>query len=213
MKSISIGLANPLQFLNPAEGKPARLGILPGSFNPPTRAHCALAEAALTEVDQVVLVLPRTFPHKIYEGADFAQRADMLRVTVDRQSRLMAATSQGGLFLEIAAECRAVYGAAVELAFICGRDAAERVVNWPYDDPGTLGRMFDNFHLLVASRDGAYDPPAHVRHRIRPLPLASDLDSVSASEVRRRIRQGAPWEHLVPEAIVPIVRKIYRPPA
>ena len=198
-------------FLSRSRVCPARLGILPGSFNPPTRAHLALAEAALTEVDEVALVLPRTFPHKNYAGADFGQRTTMLRASVDGQPRLSAVTSDGGLFLEIAQECRAAYGAGVRLAFVCGRDAAERVVAWDYGDPQALDRMLEDFCLLVASRQGAYEAPARWSDRIRPLRVGQDLSHVSASDVRRRIREGAPWEHLVPAAIVPMVREIYRP--
>ena len=44
-------------------------------------------------------------------------------------------------------------------------------------------------------------------------PLPADVNAISASDVRRRIREGAPWQHLVPDVIVPLVREIYRPPA
>jgi nicotinate (nicotinamide) nucleotide adenylyltransferase len=197
-------------FLNRATRKPASLGILPGSFNPLTRAHLALAEAALAVVDEVVLILPTTFPHKTFEGADFEQRTAML-AAVDRHPRLAAATSQGGLFLEIAEECRAAYGQDTALAFVCGRDAAERVVSWPYDDPGSVQRMLRAFELLVASREGRYQPPEHLRDRVRQLELPTAFSEISATEVRRRNRQGRAWEDLVPEAIVPLVRRIYRP--
>jgi nicotinate-nucleotide adenylyltransferase len=202
-----------MQFLSPCPDRPARLGILPGSFNPPTRAHLALAEAALAELDQVVLVLPRTFPHKNYDGASFTQRADMLRALLHGRPRLAAATSVGGLFIEIAQECRAAYGPNVALAFVCGRDAAERMVGWNYGKPNAINRMLEIFQLLVAFREGAYEPPQHLRQHIRPLALPADVNAISASDVRRRIREGAPWQHLVPDAIVPMVREIYRPPA
>ena len=202
-----------MQFLSPCPDRPARLGILPGSFNPPTRAHLALAEAALAELDQVVLVLPRTFPHKNYDGASFTQRADMLRALLHGRPRLAAATSVGGLFIEIAQECRAAYGPNVALAFVCGRDAAERMVGWNYGKPNAINRMLEIFQLLVAFREGAYEPPQHLRQHIRPLALPADVNAISASDVRRRIREGAPWQHLVPDAIVPMVREIYRSPA
>lgn len=202
-----------MQFLIRSSVRPTTVGILPGSFNPPTLAHLALAEAALEEVDEVTLVLPRTFPHKKYQEADFTQRAGMLRAAIEGHQRLSAATSDGGLFREIAQECRAACGAGVSLMFVCGRDAAERVVNWDYGDPRAIDRMLEDFSLLVASRQGVFIPPARLGHRIRTLPVADDLSEVSASEVRRRIRDGAAWEHLVPAAIVPMVRKIYRPPA
>jgi phosphopantetheine adenylyltransferase len=57
---------------------PERIGILPGSFNPPTLAHCALVHAAGFYVDEVLCVLPRAFPHKEYFGATLKERLQML---------------------------------------------------------------------------------------------------------------------------------------
>jgi nicotinic acid mononucleotide adenylyltransferase len=63
------------------------------------------------------------------------------------------------------------------------------------------------FQLLVAARQGGYQPPSELRDRIQPL--AMEEDWVSATEVRDRIRAGQPWEHLVPGAIVALVRRAY----
>ena len=70
--------------------------------------------------------------------------------------------------------------------------------------------MLDDFRLLVASRQGELDAPPHLRHRANRLPLAGDFDDVSSTEVRRRIAAGLAWEHLVPEPIVEMVRRVYR---
>ncbi len=188
----------------------SRLGVFPGAFNPPTRAHLALACAAVAEVDAVLFVLPRQFPHKEYEGANLADRLRLLRAALAGEPRFGVALSDGGLFLDIARECRALYGGAVELAFLCGRDAAERIVNWDYGAPDAVRGMLDEFELLVASRQGSYEPPPEIRARIRPLALPAGLSEVSASEVRRRIRRGEAWEELVPEAVVELVRVIYQ---
>jgi nicotinate-nucleotide adenylyltransferase len=204
-----------MQFLSRHLAQPARLGILPGSFNPPTRAHLALAEAALADLDEVVLVLPRAFPHKNYHGASFAQRAQMLLALLEHRPRLAAATTEGGLFIEIAQEFRAAYAPSVELSFVCGRDAAERMIGWNYGNPSAINEMLETFQLLVACREGAYEPPPQLRQFIRALAVPGDLDAISASDVRRRIRDGEAWQHLVPDAIVPILqemREIYRPP-
>ena len=201
-----------MEFLSRHRSRPDRLGILPGSFNPLTRAHLALAEAALVRLDEVVLVLPRVFPHKDYAGASFDQRAEMLLAVVDHHPRLAAAASVGGLFTEIAQECRVAYGPSVQLAFVCGRDAAERMVDWDYGNPNAINRMLETFELLVACRNGDYAPPAHLRKHIRALTLPTGLNAISASDVRRRIRAGAAWQHLVPDAIAPMVHEIYRPP-
>ena len=198
-----------LEFFQRAQQARAALGILPAAFNPPTRAHLALAHAALGTVDEVLFVLPRVFPHKTYETAGFDQRLSMLLAAAKSDPRFSVASSARGLFIEIAGECREVYGQAVRLMFICGRDAAERIIQWDYGDPEAFPRMLEQFELLVAARGGDFSPPEDMRERIHSLSVAEDLDSISATEVRARIRRGHDWEHLVPGAVVPLAREIY----
>ena len=152
-----------MEFFRRAPGAPSRLGILPGAFNPPTLAHLALARAALGRLDEVVFVLPRVFPHKDFDGPGFDLRIQMLLAATANQPRFSVASTQGGLFLEIARECRALYGPRPELWFVCGSDAAERIVNWDYGQPGAFQRQLEEFGLLVASRLGGYQPPASMQ--------------------------------------------------
>lgn len=197
-----------MQWVKRAAAPPARLGVLPGTFNPPTIAHVALARAALARVDEVLFVLPRALPHKRFEDAGFAQRLAMLEAAAAEDDRFSAAASQGGLFIEIVRECRAAYGE-VPISVLCGRDAAERIVEWDYGEPGAIAAMLAEFELLVAARGDRYHPPGPLRPRIHTLPL-DRMDHVSATEVRRRMAAGEPWEHLVPPAAVPLARTIYR---
>lgn len=192
-----------MHFFQKAPGTPLRLGILAGTFNPPTRAHLALGAAALRRVDEVVFVLPRAFPHKPYEGANFDDRVRMLLAAVAREPRFSIASAEGGLFIEIARECRAAYGP-TDLTFLCGRDAAERIVNWDYGEPGAFRAMLEEFGLLVASRQGSYAPAAELATRIHTLEIG--YDECSASAVREHLPG---WEHLVPTEILSIVREIY----
>src|SRR5436309_4765393 len=112
-----------MEFQIRATGTPARLAILPGAFNPPTRAHLAMAEAALSVVDEVLFVLPRIFPHKEYGGAPFKARVEMLRAALAGNPHFSLAVSDRGLFIDIAREARVEYGAGTELFLLCGRDA------------------------------------------------------------------------------------------
>lgn len=189
--------------------QPRRLGVFPGSYNPPTRAHMALAKAALLTTDEVVFVIPRTFPHKSFEGASFDQRIAMLRRLATADPRFSVAATAGGLFLDIARELRGAYEPSPEFKFLCGRDAAERIINWDYGHAEAVPRMLEEFELLVAARAGAYDPPPEIAGRVHLLPLEEDYGSLSATEVRTKIRQGLAWEHLVPEAIAEQVREVY----
>ncbi|MEO8658676.1 MAG: adenylyltransferase/cytidyltransferase family protein [Bryobacteraceae bacterium] len=188
---------------------PARLAVFPGTYNPPTQAHLALAEAALQATEEVLFVLPRTFPHKPYSGASMEQRLDLLLQATSEQPLFSIGTSEGGLFIDIARECREHYPAGTELLFLCGRDAAERVVTWDYGDPQALPLMLNEFRLLVARRGSEYEPPPDVAERVVPLILELDWDEVSATTVRDRIAAGADWQHLVPSSIVAKVQAIY----
>ncbi|MFZ0934579.1 MAG: hypothetical protein WB579_25590 [Bryobacteraceae bacterium] len=198
-----------MQFLHRAPGQPLHIGILPGAFNPVTVAHLALARAALSQVDEVVFVLPRHFPHKEYTGAGFEARAALLLALAVGSPSFSVASAEGGLFIEIARECRAAYGGTVRVSMLCGRDAAERIVDWDYGMPGAIEEMLREFGLLVAARRGEYAAPPKLAHAIGRLDLDGEFDHVSASEVRRRIAAGAAWEHLVPPAVRDQVRKLY----
>jgi len=170
----------------------------------------ALARAALETVDEVLFVLPRQFPHKPYEGASFDQRLAMLLAATAGEPRYSIAASERGLFVDIAEECHEAYGREIRLLFICGRDAAERIVGWDYGEPDAFERMLDRFELLVAARDGTYQPPAGILDRMHLLEVPEDISFISATAVRERLNSGEPWEHLVPAEIVPMIRQIYR---
>ncbi len=185
------------------------IAVLAGAFNPLTCAHLALVGAGLEVADEVVCVVPRCYPHKAFEGAGFEDRLAMLHRA---QGRYQVTVTEGGLFIEIARELRRMRPEA-EFHFLCGRDAAERVLSWDYGTPGAVEQMLQEFGLLVAARQGEFTPPEHLSSRIRALPLAGSFDDHSSTEVRRRIASGEPWEHMVPDTIVDVVRRIYSRPA
>ena len=172
----------------------------------------ALARASLAVTDEVLFVLPRAFPHKVYDGASFPDRLEMLRQALGDEPRFSIASTDAGLFLDIARQCRGAYPNAA-LQFVCGRDAAERIMTWDYGRDEAVPEMLREFEMLVASRGDVYEPPAQFTGRIHPLPLGDDYRDISASEVRARIARGEAWESLVPAAIVPLVARIYLPPA
>jgi len=93
-----------MEFFRRAAGGPQRVGVLAGAFNPVTVAHLALARAALSQVDEVVFVLPKLFPHKPYHGAPFSARVEMLRAATMDEPAFSIAAADGGLFVEIAGE-------------------------------------------------------------------------------------------------------------
>jgi len=198
-----------LELIHRGATDPSRVALFPGAWNPPTIAHLELSRAALSRVDEVVWVLPRAFPHKSFEGAGFVQRCRMMDRVAGEHHGIAVAVSDGGLYLEIAAEAREAYQPSTEIMLLCGRDAAERIADWDYGKPGVFDEMLEKHRLLVAARAGEYVPPARHLRRIECISLVPGTEDVSSSEVRRRIRDGEVWEHLVPPSIVTLVREFY----
>jgi cytidyltransferase-like protein len=201
-----------MEFRVKASGAPRSLGILAGAYNPLTRAHLALAESALAQLDEVILVMPRELPHKRYEGVSFEDRLRLVERAAANRDRLSVGIADGGLFIEMARECRAIYGPSCEVWLICGRDAAERIVAWDYKEAPCIADQLGEYGLLVADRHGTYETPEELRDRIRRLPVAEDWDEVSATAVRDRIARGGRWENLVPEDLVDEIRRLYGRP-
>jgi nicotinic acid mononucleotide adenylyltransferase len=188
-------------------GAAGAVALLPGAWNPPTCAHTAMAEAALDWADRAILVLPRIFPHKPLEGAPFAVRAKWLALMAQGDPRLGAAVSDGGLFIEMAREVRAAGAESVYL--VCGRDAAERITGWDYSVGAGMEEQLNEYQILVAPRQGDFQPELTLASRIHTLRMGPEWHDVSSSEVRRRIEAGEAWRHLVPESIVDSVAAAY----
>lgn len=182
--------------------------MLAGTYNPPTCAHLALAREAATRADEVLLVLPETLPHKQFDGVGLAQRLRLLH-TLSAHEGLSVGSTQGGLYLEMAEACVAAFPQA-EIALVCGRDAAERILAWDYADHGVLDRLFSFARLWVFARQGTIVPPPCYAHAIECFPFDDRLQSLSATEVRRRIAAGEDWRELVPVSLHADVERIYR---
>jgi nicotinate (nicotinamide) nucleotide adenylyltransferase len=198
-----------MTFIHRAIGKPRSVAVFAGAFNPPTAAHLALAQAALGVVDEVLLAIPRTFPHKAYHGASLEQRLTMLERIARSQPGLSAAVAEGGLFAEIAREARSHY-AESHIHLLCGRDAAERILTWDYGDPGFVDAMLAEFELLVAPREGEFTADPRFQSRVRTLSLEGGFDDCSSTRVRDALQTGSDWRSLTPGQIVDLVESIYR---
>ncbi|MBE0656532.1 MAG: hypothetical protein IH602_02525 [Bryobacteraceae bacterium] len=182
-----------------------RLAVFPGAFNPPTRAHEAMALAALAHADEVVLTLAARMPHKQMASDEAARRLEWMRLLADCDQRVSVAMSDGGLFVEMAREARAASGVD-EVSIVCGRDAAERAIDWDYGDSPGFEDQLKEFNLLVAPRLGHITVTGPLIERVTLLDLDERLQSLSSTETRRLIEAGAQWHDFVPERIAGLLR-------
>jgi nicotinic acid mononucleotide adenylyltransferase len=190
------------------DSNPARVAVFPGAWNPPTTAHVEISRAARTQADEAIWVMPRTFPHKGFEGASFEARVRMLEALA-KEEGFSAAVSDGGLYAEIAEEAADFFKGTPEIVLVCGRDAAERMATWDYGAPGVFDELLRRHRLLVASRNGEYDCGADRGGRIARLAMGRDWSDVSSSEVRRRIADGEEWHGLIPPILTHMIQDLY----
>lgn len=203
-----------------ADEEQPRLGVLGGTFNPVTRAHLKLAETALQEfaLAEVLFLLPAVLPHRAPEEAPMEERLRLLEAALAPCERFSLAISSHGLLLEMAEALAPHYPAGVKVYFLLGSDAAERILRWDYPEPEkALGEMFARFELIVASRSGRLSIPDDARFhpfrpQIRTLALPADIQEISATAVRERVRAGKPIEGLVPAGVAELIRRtgLYR---
>lgn len=183
-----------------------RVGCFPGSFDPPTVAHLAVAEAAraaagLTRVD---LVLSRQPLGKAAPDDDaFAARCAVLAAVAETRPWLGVRVSPHRLIVDVAAGYDAV---------VLGADKWRQVVDpaWYGDDPTVRDRAVAALPLVVVAARGDDDLPdlhgdldrGFDRRRgagsVIRVTVDPALRAVNASAVRAGRPEAAGWA--LPEA-------------
>lgn len=192
-----------------------QLGIFSGAFNPITVAHVALARSAFQHyhLHEVLFLLPLTQPHRLIVDASIEARLHMMALAVQDDPAFSVGSCTHGLFIDICRAVETAYPAQTHLWFITGRDAAERVLTWPYPDPArALGELFAHAELLVADREGSFVVPeipsvrSHAE-RIHTLPLPPEYNPISATDVRMRLGRGKEVAALVPPPVLTYIQQ------
>lgn len=217
-----------LELLAAPEGNPRSIGVLSGSFNPPTRGHAALVEGALREdIEAVLLLLPlRAVDKESVTRASAIDRALVLLEWARGYRSVGVGLVNRGLLVEQAALVAARYPEC-RLAFLVGHDKIVQVFDPRYyqDRDSALRALFERAAFHVAPRQGQSEAALRAllaREENRPfaaqvaaLAVAADVDLLSSTAVRQAIARGASWEHLVPPEAAHFIRETrpYAPPS
>jgi nicotinate-nucleotide adenylyltransferase len=185
--------------------RPARIGLLGGSFDPPHLAHLALARTALQtlQLDELWW-LPAGQPWQKAGRAlqAGAHRAAMVRLLIQGEPRFRLDERElrrtGPTYtVDTVRECRAAHPEA-DFFLILGQDQYGRLDTWR-DWPALLQHVT----LAVAGRAGQVPaPPAALAghpHRLEVLPLP-DIP-VSSSALREALERGDEVSLMVGEAV------------
>jgi nicotinic acid mononucleotide adenylyltransferase len=176
-----------------------RLVALPGSFNPPHRAHEALLRAASLawRANSAACVLSaRTVDKEDVSGLWLEDRLWLL-CRLSASHTAVVATNRG-LYVDQAIALRALIAPEGALAFVTGYDKIVQIFDPRYyvDRDAALDQLFAQASFLVAPRGAATADDvaallarpenAPYAARVTTLPLSQELADVSSTRARER---------------------------
>jgi nicotinic acid mononucleotide adenylyltransferase len=205
---------------SPSRG--ARLGLLAGSFNPPTIAHEMLAQAGLTAgaLDHVWYALStRTVDKEVVTGAILEDRLLLLDLLTEPDPRLGTLAINRGLYVDQARIVRAAYPELGALVFLVGFDKIVQIFDPRYydDRDAALAALFELATFQVAPR-GDDDASAlaallarpenrRFAAAVQPLDLPSELRDVASSAIRQGLESGGALDQTVSPAVAAFLKE------
>jgi len=181
------------------------IGIYGGSFNPIHNGHIRLAEALLTQLDEVwFLVSPRNPLKQQSELADDRRRYDMVRMALRRKPRLVASDFEFALprpsytWNTLQALERAYPDDTFTL--IIGGDNWELFDRW-YRHEDILKR----YHIIIYPRSGfpSKDTPLPSGVSLIDAPLLP----ISSTEIRQKLKLHQSVDEWVPKDVIRYIRE------
>lgn len=199
-----------------------------GTFDPVHNGHVAIARAARDQLDCQVRLMPAADPpHRAPPGADAGQRAQMLDLAVAGEPGLRVdrreLRRQGRSYsIDTLRELRLELGPDMPIALLVGADSFVGLPTWREWEA-----LFDFAHFVVAPRrhsslDGALSPQLAAAaagrwtdsaQTLKTTPagrlflLEQPLQPESASDIRRRIARGEPWQDMVSPAVAGFIAR------
>jgi len=191
--------------------RPARIGVMGGTFDPIHHGHLVAASEVATsfDLDEVVFV-PTGQPWHKDEVSAAQQRYEMTviatasnpdftvsRVDIEREGVTYTVDTLRDLHRE---------RPGAEFFFITGADAVAQILGWRDHD-----ELWELAHFVAVSRPGHVldieDLPSDRVSRLEIPALA-----ISSSDCRARVEQGLPVWYLVPDGVVQYIAKhhLYR---
>ena len=207
-----------LEALASVERRPRVLGVVPGSFDPPTSAHLALAEGLRRAGAHRVLLVyaARTLPKERAAPPPLLppeRRVQALVACCASRPHLTPAVCSHGLYADQAEAAAAAFpGARIILGM--GSEKLRQLLDprWYDDREAALDRLFRAAEVAYAPRHGGESPLPEApgqhpwwRSRIRRLDLPPAVAAVSSGEVRERLRRGEPPGPEVPPEVHPFL--------
>jgi nicotinate-nucleotide adenylyltransferase len=193
--------------VEPDEESPVRLGVFGGTFDPPHVGHVTLTRdlresGAVDEILWIPVAIP---PHKPSGPRTSPElRMEMVRAAIDGRANQSASNiellREGPSYtVDTLRALRSEHPEATPV-LIMGSDQFAELAEW--HEAEEVVQLAD---VCVLPRGGVEF--TSVRPRLSVVWRAADVASidVSSSGIRKRVREGRPYRHLVPEAVAEII--------
>jgi len=192
--------------------EPRAVALLSGSFDPLTKGHALMAEAALGHADLVLLVYSvRTLPKEGELPGPLLsedERLAILEAFCESRPGIRPAICSHGLLAE-QVEAAAARFPASALFLVMGSDKVRQLLDpkWYEDRDLALRPLFSRTKVMYADRAGepgmveallGQPENASWRHRFRRLEVDPEAASISSRLVREQLGAGQNVGHLVP---------------
>ena len=185
-----------------------RIGIFGGSFDPIHLGHLILAQSALEFAGlHVVYFVPTAVPpHKEGEYiTDFESRREMVELAIRDNPHfelsLMESNARPSYTIETVMAFRDKGFSRDQIHLIMGGDSLEEMDGWRDPD-----RIFENATIIAMEREGV-SQPVRLPDGAAIVALSSCRNSISSSEIRRRVAEGRSIRYLVPEPVERFIRE------
>ena len=194
-----------------------RIGIFGGTFNPPHLGHVVVAEECRWQLrlDEVHLVVAARPPHRDAPAVDAEIRYALVRAAVGDHPALQASRAEidrpGTSFTVDTLRDMARAHPDDELVLVIGADQLLAFTTWREPDA-----IVDLARLAVVARGGAdLAVLADAGEAIAPGRIdlvAMPAIDISSTMLRERIRDGIPYEHLLPGPVAEVIARehLYR---
>ncbi len=191
-------------------------GVLGGTFDPVHNGHLAIAGevAARLAMDEILFV-PAGQPQLRTGGPVSAgeHRVQMIRLAINGKTHYRLSTVEveragPSYTVDTIARLRSQLKDEDGLSFVLGWDSLAELPRWR--EPARLVSMC---RLVAVPRPGVTLPDLHSLEVLVPgitksvILLKAPRVDISASEIRRRVAQGLPISHLVPEPVADYIRE------
>lgn len=198
-----------------------KIGIFGGAFNPVHNGHMRVAWGVRRKLnlDKIVFLPAGRTRHRKIEGSTPKQRYEMVCLAVedidwlevsDVEIKQSTRTGKPVATVDSLIRIKRNCGKNDKLFFIIGSDEAAAIESWK--DPH---RLLELCSFIVVERPGfdLYGLKKKYRQKMRVLDI--DALSISASNIKTRIKIKASFKHLVPEPVARYIKEkgLYNAPS